>query len=202
MRRILPRVGRWAAELLLVFLGAYAAFWLSNHQEHRKEAHRRDQILTALEQQIAVDLDAAKALRDNHAKGLAAFQRAHDAGETPRLNTFSFSSDYSPTDVATLLQSGGDQLLDVKTLIAIRRYESVLRSGINTMQNAQKLSDELIVPNLDQDITFFYDPATRQLRKRFTRYISALQSFLPFYDDYIKAQQDLLTQIKAERQRQ
>src|SRR3954469_15057508 len=195
------RILRWAAELLLVFLGAYAAFWLSNHQEHRKEAHRRDQILTALEQQITADLEAAKTLRENHAKGLAAFHRAHDAGEMPRINTFSFSSDYSPTDVATLLQSGGDQLLDVKTLIAIRHYESVLRSGINTMQNAQKLSDELIVPNLDQDATFFYDPTTKQLRKRFTRYISALESFLPFYDEYIKAQQELLTQIEAERQR-
>jgi len=202
MPRILSRLGRWIAELVLVFLGAYAAFWLTNHQEHRKEAHRRDQILTALEQQITVDVESAKTLRENHAKGLAAFHRAHDAGEMPHLNSFSFSSDYSPTDVATLLQSGGDQLLDVKTLIAIRHYESVLRSGINTMQNAQKLSDELIVPNLDQDITFFYDPTTKQLRKRFTRYISALEAFLPFYDEYIKAQQELLTQIKAERQRQ
>jgi hypothetical protein len=191
--------GRWAAELLLVFLGAYAAFWLTNHQEHRKEARRREQILTALDQQITVDLESARTVRDRHAKALAGFQRAHDAGEMPRINSFSFSSDYSPTDVATLLQSGGDQLLDVKTLLALRHYESVLRSGLNTMQNAQKLSDELIVPNLDQDTAFFYDPATKQLHKRFARYISALQAFLPFYDDYIKDQTDLLAQIRAER---
>ena len=30
-----------------------------------------------------------------------------------------------------------------------------------------KISDELIVPNLDQDISFFYDPTTTKLRKRF-----------------------------------
>src|SRR3954464_1352560 len=196
------RLFRWAAELLLVFLGAYAAFWLTNHQERLRDAHRRDQILAALEQQITADLESAKALRDTQAKGLAAFQRKLDAGEMPPLNSFSFTSDYSATDMATLLQSGGYQLLDVKTVVALRHVETTLRNGISTMQRAQQLSDELIAPNLEQDITFFYDPATKQLRKRFTRYAEALQKFIPFYDDYIKAQSELLTQIRAERQKQ
>jgi hypothetical protein len=83
----------------------------------------------------------------------------------------------------------------------LHRLETVLRGGISTMQRAQELSDTLIVPNLDQDPSFFYDPATKQLRKRFTRYAEALQKFLPFYDEYIKALTDLLTQIRAERQK-
>ncbi|MEY2563257.1 MAG: hypothetical protein QOH88_1450 [Verrucomicrobiota bacterium] len=70
------------------------------------------------------------------------------------------------------------------------------------MQRAQELSDTLIVPNLDQDIAFFYDPATKQLRKRFTRYVEALQGFVPFYDSYIQALTELLAQIHAERQKQ
>jgi hypothetical protein len=195
------RLGRWAAELLLVFLGAYAAFWLTNHQEHLQEAHRRDQILGALEEQVTTDLASAKALREQQAKGLTAFQRKLEAGEMPPLNSFAFTSDYSATDIATLLQSGGYQLLDVKTLVALRQLESVLRGGISTMQHAQELSDTLIVPNLDGDPTVFYDPATKQLRKRFVRYAEALQKFLPFYDDYIKALTDVLAQIRAERQK-
>jgi hypothetical protein len=196
------RALRWFAELLLVFLGAYAAFWLSNHQEHLKDMHRRQQILTALEDQLSADLEVAKAQRNKTADGLAAFQRKLDAGEMPRLNTFAFSSDYSPTDVATLLQSGGYQLLDIKTLVALRHVETALRGGISTMTRAQQLSDTFIVPNLDEDITFFYDPATKQLRKRFTRYVEALQAFIPFYDDYIQALTDMLTQIRAERAKQ
>src|SRR3954463_8695713 len=67
-KRFSAQLARWAAELLLVFLGAYAAFWLTNHQEHQKEVHRRQQILTALEEQISADLESAKALRDSQAK--------------------------------------------------------------------------------------------------------------------------------------
>jgi len=192
---------RWSAELLLVFLGAYAAFWLSNHQERLEQAHRRQQILAALEEQAASDLESAKALRESQATGLAAFKRRLDAGEMPPLNSFSFTSDYSATDTATLLQSGGYQLLDIKTVVALRHVEIALRNGISTMQRAQQLSDELSAPNLEQDITFFYDPTTKQLRKRFLRYAETLQKFVPFYDAYIQALENLLTQIRIERQK-
>lgn len=45
------QLGRWLAELLLVFLGAYAAVWLTGYQQHQQDAKRRDQILASLEQQ-------------------------------------------------------------------------------------------------------------------------------------------------------
>ena len=99
-----------------------------------------------------------------------------DAGEMPPLRPFVFITDYSPSDLATMLQSGGVQLLDVQTLRALRNDESVIRWGLARMARYQKLSDELIVPNLDQDISFFYDPATKKLRKQFEIYPQALEA--------------------------
>src|SRR5437588_12176269 len=43
------RLARWAAELVLVFIGVYAAFWLNGYQQHQQEANRRDQILASIE---------------------------------------------------------------------------------------------------------------------------------------------------------
>jgi hypothetical protein len=196
------RLFRWSAELLLVFLGAYAAFWLSNHQEHKQEAVRRHQILGALEDQATADLASATAERDRLGKIVAEFKRALGAGEMPPPKPFAFNTGYSATDVATLLQSGGYQLLDIKTLVALHQVETVLRSGISMMTHAQQLSDALVAPNLDQDTSFFYDPATKQLRKRFAPYVQALELFDSFYGDYIKAETELLKQLRAERQKQ
>ena len=107
-----------------------------------------------------------------------------DAGEMPPLHPFVFTTDYSPGDFATMA--------------AIRRHptarrakrswrfandESVIRWGLNDMARYQKLSDELIVPNLDQDISFFYDPATKKLRKRFEIYPEALDATVKFAND-------------------
>jgi hypothetical protein len=194
------RFGGWVAELVLVFVGVYAAFWLNNYQQRQQEAERRDQILAALEQ-LREGIESGKINRAKEEQKAAEFQRALDAGEMPPLQPFVFITDYSATDWATMLQSGGVQLLDVQTLMAVRNDESVIRWGLSGMARYQKLSDELIVPNLNQDISFFYDPATKKLRKQFEIYPEALQALVKFANDLERTHIGLLKRIQAERQR-
>ena len=200
-RSLLSRVGRWTAELVLVFVGVYGAFWLNNYQQERQEAGRRDQILASLEGQLREGIESGKINRAKQEQKAAEFRRALDAGEMPPLEPFVFTTDYSPTDWATMLQSGGVQLLDVQTLMAVRNDESVIRWGLSRMAWYQKLSDELIVPNLDQDISFFYDPATKKLRKRFEIYPEALDANVKFANELERTHTELLKRIQAERQR-
>ena len=200
-RSLLSRVGRWTAELLLVFVGVYGAFWLNNYQQHREDAGRRDQILASFERQLREGIKSGKTNRAKQEQKAAEFRRALEAGEMPPLQPFMFITDYSPTDWATMLQSGGVQLLDVPTLIAVRNDESVIRWGLSRMAWYQKLSDELIVPNLDQDISFFYDPATKKLRKRFEIYPDALGANVQFANELERTHTELLKRIQAERQR-
>jgi len=200
-RSLLSRVGRWTAELLLVFVGVYGAFWLNNYQQHREDAGRRDQILASFEKQLRQGIESGKINRAKQEQKAAEFRRALDAGEMPPLQPFVFITDYSPIDWATMLQSGGVQLLEVQTLMAVRNDESVIRWGLNRMAWYQKLSDELIVPNLDQDISFFYDPTTKKLRKRFEIYPDALDANVQFANELERTHTELLKRIQAERQR-
>jgi hypothetical protein len=195
-------VGRWVAELILVFVGVYAAFWLNNYQQRQQDAERRDQILAFIEQQLSEGIESSKINRAKEQEPEAAeFRRALDAGEMPPLHPFVFITDYSPSDLATMLQSGGVQLLDVQTLRALRNDESVIRWGLQRMARYQKLSDELIVPNLGQDISFFYDPASKKLRKQFEIYPEALEATVKFAHELERTHTALLKQIQAERQR-
>jgi hypothetical protein len=196
----LSRARRWVAEVVLVFVGVYAAFWLNNYQQHRQDAERRDRILASIEQTLREGIESGKINRLEQEREAAQFRRALDAGEMPPLRPFVFTTDYSPGDFATLLQSGGIQLLDLQTLTALRDDESVIRWGLSRIARYQKLSDELIVPNLDQDISFFYDPGTRKLRKRFEIYPEALQATVKFANDLEHTHTELLQRIQAERQ--
>jgi len=200
-RPLLPRLRHWIAELLLVFVGAYAAFWLTNYQEHRQEIQRHKQLLVALEQEVTEAIANAQSESARQAKIAAEFRRALDAGGMPPLHAFSFTTDYSATDIATLLQSGGYQLFDIKTVITLRKVESTLRGGLSVIDHFQKLSDEMIYPNLDQDISFFYDPVTKKLRKRFADYPDALEGVHRFFDKVTIAESELLKEIQAEQRR-
>jgi hypothetical protein len=199
--RLKPRsIGRWAAELVLVFVGAYAAFWLNGYQERQRDAERRDAILASLEQ----DTQQAIGEAHNYAAQLepqaTAFRKKVESGEMPTIGPFVFITDYSPTDTATLLQSGGAQLLSAKTQRTLRKVESTLRSRLARMARYEKLSDELIVPNADQGREFFYDPATRKLRKRFEWCPKSLEDAAQLFRDLEKSETELLTEIQAERQ--
>jgi hypothetical protein len=191
----------WAAELVLVFVGVSAAFWLNNYQDHEQEARHRDQILASLERLLEQGIESGKVNAAQEEQERAAFQRALEAGEMPALRPYVFTTDYSPGDFAALLQSGGVQLLDVETFTALRNDESVIRWGLSKLQRYQKLSDELIVPNLGQDVSFFYDPATRRLRKPFEIYSEALQATVQFAHDLDRTHRELLKRIQAERHR-
>jgi hypothetical protein len=193
------RLGRWAAELVLVFIGVYAAFWLNGYQQHQQEAKRRDQILASFERTLRAGIESGKINTVQEEEQAAEFRRALDAGKMPPLHPFVFTTDYNPGDFATLLQAGGIELLDVETLIALRNDESVIRWGLSRMAHYQKLSDELIVPNLDQDLSFFYDPATRKLRKRFEMYPEALEATVKFAHDLDRTHTELLKRFQAER---
>ena len=195
------RLVRWPAELVLVFIGVYAAFWLNNYQQHQQEAKRRDQILASLERTLREGIESGKINAAKEEQLFSDFQHALNAGEMPPLHAFVFTTDYNPGDFATLLQSGGIELLDVETLTALRNDESVIRWGLSRIAHYQKLSDELIVPNLDQDISFFYDPTTRKLRRRFEMYLEELQATVKFAHDLDRTHTELLKRIQAERRR-
>ena len=197
---IRSRVVHWAAELLLVFIGVYGAFWLSSYQERHREAQRHDRILAALEDSVQKSVKRYEAAAEQQDRVTADFRRRLEAGEMPPLGMFFFSSGYSASDAATLLQSGGLDLLDPATISALRNAESVSRTGNSEMQQIQTLSNELIAPNLDQDISFFYDPATKHLRKRFATYPDALQVAADFLHNLASAYQQLLERLHAERQ--
>jgi hypothetical protein len=195
------RLGRWMAELVLVFIAVTAAFWLNNYQQHQQDAERRDRILASIEQTLREGIEGGRTNRLRQEREEAEFRRALDAGEMPPLQPFVFITDYNPGDFATVLQAGGIQLLDLQTLTALRNDESVIRWGLSRMARYQKLSDELIVPNLDQNISFFYDPATKTLRKRFEIYPEALQATVKFANELERTHTELLKGIQAERHR-
>ena len=95
-RSWLSRFGRWVAELVLVFVGVYAAFWLNYYQQHAQDAQRRDQILASFEELLRQGIDSGKINRANQEREAAEFQRSLDAGEMPPLPSVCFHDRLQP----------------------------------------------------------------------------------------------------------
>jgi hypothetical protein len=199
--RVVARSSRWVAELATVFLSVYAAFLFNNYQAHRQEQERREQILAWMEETYARDVADVREERAVVQRNADAFNKQYRAGEMPPLHAFTWHSDYDPSDVSSLLASGGFDLLEVQTVREIKDAEGTVREMVGTVRHDQELSDTYILPNLEKGIDAFYDPATRKLRPTYDWYEDFFDTILKDYDKLQPQLERLLNQIRAERRR-
>ena len=162
-------------ELVIVFVGVYAAFMLTAHQGHEQERQRRGQILAYLEKGATTNAESLKQVTANYDRRMNEFLTQLAKGEMPEITPISWTSSYDANETTWLLQAGGLELLDIETIARMKEVDSAYRTGIGTMAHYQQLSDQLVVPHIGEGRSFFYDPATKQLRKEYAQYPDILR---------------------------
>jgi hypothetical protein len=164
------RIGWLLAELLVVFVGVYSAFWLEGWREDRAEARRERQIYAALHRDLA---ESAPGLRRFSAlidSADRAWTGALERGEMPDVTPIAVSVDASTGTWDAILQAGGLELLDVEL---VRQMESMYANGRFLREAAERgttLSGQYIWPRLAEGDAAFYDTATGRLRPEYGWY--------------------------------
>ncbi len=185
---------RRGVELLIVFFGVYAAFLLNRMDTDRRDANRRVQILSAVEREMS---NAMGQFEQNVARSdaqLVEFDRQVANGEMPGLSIIYTNSSYSATDDATLLQSGGLELLDMETVELLRKVNDTQRALLEGSHNQFELS---LAELTNHDPKDFYDPATHQLKSQYRWYPFILHNLLADAKAALAAQRELLAHIRT-----
>ena len=187
---------RRLVELLIVFFGVYAAFLLNRFDSERHDARRQTQILAALEREIRANLDELKGELAGIEPEITEFDRQLASGEMPPLGISYTNSSYSASDDATLLQAGGLELLDMETIELLRKVNALQRSlGAATHNHFEVCLTELANHNPED----FYDPATRQLRKRYVWYPLVIHRLVADAKELVAAEEALVNHIESGR---
>ena len=198
-RRWPRRAAHWLGELGTVFLGVYAAFFLGNHASQRQAHQRREQLLAWMEDHYKVVLDNSNAQLAALREKIAAFNARLADGQMPEVKAISWQGDYDPSDMTSLLQSGGFDLLDIETIRDLQDVESVLRQQVSVALHAQQRSDALILPNLGKNPSAFYDPNTRRLREPYEWLPKTVEDLRAGFEQLQASSTKLLARVRAER---
>jgi hypothetical protein len=197
---------RWArafsnrlTELVIVFVGVYAAFVLNAHQVHQQAQQRRGQILSYLEKGATTGGEKLKQATIIYDRNMNRFLDQLAKGEMPEITAISWASSYNPNESAWLLQAGGLELLDIETIARMRELDAAASTGLATMAHYQQLSDQLIAPHMGEDRGFFYDPTTKQLRKEYAQYPEILKEGSRVLHDISEKTGQLAAQLRVEQ---
>jgi len=173
-RRILQSMRRLAVEILVGFVGVYAAFALSAYKDKRDEIDRRHQIKRAL----IVEIRGLAATSRRNAGGWGRLSAQFDSSAAAgNPKSFPF---VEPLSVSTHVwdatkQASGLNLLDVPTFVMLADFysrESMMSAQYNELRDFY-MSD--VLPRLSKGPASFYLPGTRTLLPQFGIYHYALK---------------------------
>lgn len=152
-----------ALQLVVVFVGVYAAFLLDRHREHVAEQRADDQLYALLideVESVAVGLDRQRARFDS--LYVIPFVRSPEP-RIPLRPYYQINGDLTSPELEALLASGSVASSEADLLPAIRYYNSSARYYTKVSDELRRLSVDRIAPVLGGGS--FYDPAGRLLEE-------------------------------------
>ena len=165
------------AELLCVFIGMYGAFILERNHEKNLDDLRSRQILEALIDEFAGYEEEISSFKELLQSGYTSdFFKDYTQGKKPALREI-LAGGMGTVNTGTweaILQSGGIELLDVAIILEIQSFLKNLQDILDLYSRFERQSDLLLIPELDRDASFFYEPDGIELRNKYKWYVNYL----------------------------
>lgn len=177
VKRFAARFGWLMAELVFVFLGMYGAFLLERMHDDDMDLLRKRQILQALVDEFEdyeTELGSASSSLDE-AYGVPFFT-SYGAGERPFPTPIPYGGMGSVNTGIweAMLQSGGIEVLEVEVIQQVQVFFKKLQDLLDLYSRFERLTEQMILPEMDQEVNYFYQTEGSELRDKYKWYVNSL----------------------------
>lgn len=169
-------------EFVIVVIGVFVGLQAQQWSEERENRQRLERIVAALKADMADARRVESGFQKDIEHGLAAFDEARRQGERPLPFFYQIrGSDTAPKLIwGTLQDAGLGELLDPHLLFELSHFYSE-RDGIGVKVTRYMESIErLLLPYVEGDPNFFYDPATGRVRPEYKATMDRLREWMQY----------------------
>ncbi|MDZ7263146.1 MAG: hypothetical protein ONB16_01085 [candidate division KSB1 bacterium] len=140
-------------QLLIVFAGVYAAFFLDDVKTQQRNQQKRIQIYHSLLKQAEQDsIEMSQAFSMLDSVVITPYLTAYEKGLMPTLKPiFLGSAAYSTRTWEAILATGGLDVLDLKLIEDMEAYYLQVHNLIDRMKKMEMLCIQQLLPNFDKD---------------------------------------------------
>lgn len=177
-----------AAQLVVVFLGVWAAFLLEGWRQDRAEDGQRRQVRVALVNEIRGTLRNVENFLSTGRPFLEDFRSAVEAGEKPRIQPVHGGVRFTPHMWNATLETAGLDLLDADFVYDISGFYNNLELATFRLDLLRRYSREVLLPNLDRPAAEFYEE-DGTLRPKYRWY-------LQYWEELVRRSESLLEEGK------
>jgi hypothetical protein len=187
---------RLVLELLVVFIGMYAASALAEYQKAKELEARRRQIRGALVEEIeAIAGDARSMARELNGMLTLSKAAADPKSYTPLQP---FLNPVSPrVDMwEATLRSGGLDVLDVHTFWRVSQFYNRVNQGLAQFAQLRDLSEQMLLPVEGAGYEEYYDPKTGRIRPKYAWYYRGVGNLVRLGNQLAALGDSLVTELR------
>ena len=185
-------------ELIVIFLGVYAAFWVDNYRDEKSEAERTREIAQALQKDISDVIRVEQTTVDTVRTGLDEWERARERGETPPPYIFRFRGSERPPDTVfnAILQSRPVELFDSELLFELGYFYSELLGTSDRYVRYATFTESEVLPRLKSGPASFYSTDGGHLLPEYAAHMDRLRELTEFWEADLRRAQDLIERLE------
>ena len=183
------------AELLVIFIGVFAAFFLDNIRNKRQDEYRKQQIYIALKEEFTLTSKAMRQAIPLLDSIVANFMDEYEKGAMLKPKRFHFAIGVRTDIWEASLQSGALEIIDVKLIFRLSKYYSFIRFVSDENKNFDGLIHQYLIPNIDKNIGEFYNIKTKKFKGKYFWYCESLDNINNYMKGIQRMTDSLLVDI-------
>ena len=185
------------AELLVVFIGVYAAFIFDNYRTNKQSEYRKQQIYTALKEEFTFSSEGMKQAAPLLDSIVTKIKNEYEEGKMSKPSRFHFVIGIRTDIWEAVLKSGALELIDVKLVFQLSNYYSFIRFAAEECKNFDRLIQQYIIPNTGKNIEEFYIIKTKKIKGKYSWYLESLDNMNIYMSRVQKMTDSLLVEINS-----
>lgn len=185
-------------EFLVVFLGVWGAFFLTNYQAEVKAEKKAKAIYEFFISECELEQAQIETERSTFDSVVSSFFTAYKNGEMPDILgvPIFFTSSVNTRVWEAVLASGGTDVMDFETIRMIDQYENAKLNMLSLFSKGETYGMNFLVLNMERPKSEFYNLWTKQLRPQYQWYMRFLQGIQKQYQDLASANEQLTNFLK------
>lgn len=167
------------AELLVVFLGVYGAFWVDNYRDQQDKTERTAAVVSVLIKDLNDLVEVGGGFTDFIEAGLRTWDEARLRGETPPPFIFrTFGADVPPlTTWEVVRQAQLAELIEPDLLFELGFFYNELSGVGDRFVRYTEFTESEVLPQLKAGSAGFYNEAGDRLLPRFEANMDRLREY-------------------------
>ncbi len=170
-------IGRYALELIVVFVGVYAAVWLENHFDEQEQAEQTEKVVAMLKEDLEDQVRMGGVLVSAVGARLDAWDAERKAGGRPVPFVLRIERSETPPVFAwdAVTRSDAVELLDPSLIFDLGFFYSEVEGVGRKLLRYVEFTDTHVMPGIKRGNEWFYDDDTGELHPEFAAHMDRLR---------------------------